>query len=85
MDIKDPTINLQGDEASSITSRSTPKSVAFGLVIGFILGIIIILMSYLKTLIIPYLLIIVLSFVFAVYRIYILVLRIHLCYNKIEM
>ena len=85
MDIKDPTINLQGDEASSITSRSTPKSVAFGLVIGFILGIIIILMSYLKTLIIPYLLIIVLSFVFAVYRIYILVLRSHLCYNKIEM
>ena len=85
MDIKDPTINLQGDEASSITSRSTPKSVAFGLVIGFILGIIIILMSYLKTLIIPYLLIIVLSLVFAIYRIYILVLRIHLCYDKIEM
>ena len=85
MDIKNPTINLQGDEESSITSKSTPKSVIAGLIIGFILGIIIILMSHLQTLIIPYLLIIALSLGFTLYRLYVLVLRIHMCYNKIEM
>ena len=75
MDIKNPTINLQGDESSSLVSKSTPKSMAFGLLIGFVLGIIIILMSNLKTLLLPYLIILVLSVVFAIYRVYILVLR----------
>lgn len=85
MDIKNPSINLQGDESSSITSKSTPKSIAVGLIIGFILGIIVILMSNLQNLMIPYILIIVASLVFTLYRVYVLILRIHLCYNKIEM
>ena len=85
MDIKNPTVNLQGNESASITSKSTPKSMAIGLLIGFILGIIVILMSDYRTLMLPYLIIIILSLAFAIYRIYMLVLRIHLCYNKIEM
>jgi hypothetical protein len=85
MDIKDPTINLQGDESSSLVSKSTPKSMIYGLLIGFTLGIIIILMSNLRTLLLPYLIILALSLAFAVHRIYILVLRIHMCYDKIEM
>ena len=43
MDIKNPTINAQGDEESSTTSKSTPQSIITGLVIGFVLGIIVIL------------------------------------------
>ena len=85
MDIKNPTINLQGDESSSVTSRSTPRSIIIGLVLGFLLGIVIILMSNMQNLLIPYLILIGFSFVFALYRVYILVLRIHMCYNKIEM
>jgi len=76
---------LQGNEEASITSKSTPKSLISGLIIGFILGIIIILMSNYKTLILPYLIILGISVLFAIYRIYMLILRIHLSYDKIEM
>ena len=85
MDIKNPSVNLQGNEASSITSKSTPKSIIFGLIIGFVLGLIVILMSNVQNLIIPYLLIIAISLVFAINRVYTLILRIHLSYDKIEM
>ncbi len=85
MDVKDPTINLQGDEQSSAVSKSTPKSIISGLVVGFIIGLIIIMMSGMQSLLVPYLLIIIGSVVFTVYRLYVLVLRIHLCYDKIEM
>lgn len=84
-DIKDPTVNNGGDEKSSTVSKSTPKSLVYGLVIGFIMGIIVILMSSLKHNIIPYLIIIVLAFIFMVYRVYTLILRINLKYDKIEM
>jgi hypothetical protein len=85
MDIKDPTINLQGNEQSSAVSKSTPKSIIAGLSIGFIIGFIIIMMAGMQSLLVPYLVIIIGSVVFTVYRLYILVLRIHLCYDKIEM
>lgn len=84
-DIKDPTVNNGGDEKSSAVSKSTPKSLIYGLTIGFIMGMIIILMSSLKHIIIPYVIIIVLAFIFMVYRVYTLVLRINLKYDKIEM
>lgn len=85
MDINNPTVNLQGNEDSSITSKSTPKSMVAGLIIGFVLGMIVILMSDFKSLMLPYLIIIALSVVFAIYRVYMLILRIHLRYDKIEM
>lgn len=85
MDIKNPTINAQGDEESSVTSKSTPKSIVVGLVIGFILGIIVILLSNLKYVIVPYAIIVILSLALAIYRVYMLILRINLCYDKIEM
>ena len=85
MDIKNPTINAQGDEDSSTTSKSTPQSIITGLVIGFVLGIIVILLSNLKHSIVPYALIIILSLALAIYRVYMLILRINLCYDKIEM
>lgn len=85
MDIHNPTINHQGSESSSMTSKSTPKSIALGLLIGFVLGIIVIIMSDVKYLVIPYVVIIVLSVIFAIYRVYMLILRIHLRYDKIEM
>ena len=85
MDIKNPTINLQGDEQSSVTSKSTPKSLLWGLIIGFILGIIVILMSGVQNVFLPYLIIIALAIVFTLNRVYTLVLRINLNYDKIEM
>ena len=85
MDIKNPTVNLQGDEQSSITSKSTPKSLLWGLIVGFILGMVVILMSGVENVILPYLIIIGLALVFAINRVYTLVLRINLSYDKIEM
>lgn len=85
MDVKNPTISAQGDEESSVTSKSTPKSIMAGLMIGFVIGIIVILMSGLKNAVIPYIVIIILSLAFAVYRVHFLILRTHLCYDKIEM
>ncbi|MBQ8725481.1 MAG: hypothetical protein IJY84_00020 [Clostridia bacterium] len=85
MDLKNPTVNLQGDEQSSTVSKSTPKSIIWGLVIGFILGLIVILMSGVENVVIPYLIIMGLSLVFAIYRVIVLILRINLTYDKIEM
>ena len=84
-DVKNPTINLQGNEEASTVSKSTPKSLIFGLAIGFIMGLIVIMMSTLENQLIPYLIIIALSFIFMVYRVYTMILRVNLCYEKIEM
>lgn len=85
MDIKNPTINLQGNEESSNTSKSTPKSLLIGLVIGFLMGLLIIMYSGGGNPLTAYLLLIVASIIFAVYRLWMLILRINLCYEKIEM
>ena len=85
MDIKNPTINLQGNEAASNTSKSTPKSLFIGLVIGFLMGLLVIMYSGGGNPLLAYLLMIVASIVFAIYRLRMLVLRINLCYEKIEM
>ena len=84
-DIKNPTVNMQGDESNATVSKSTPKSLIYGLMIGFALGITVILMSSLKNQLLPYLVINAAAFVFMIYRVYTLVLRINLCYDKIEM
>ncbi len=85
MDIKSPTINMQGNEAASTTSKSTPKSLISGLIIGFIMGLLVIMYSGGGNPLTAYLLLIVASVIFAVYRIRMLVLRINLTYDKIEM
>lgn len=84
-DIKNPTVCIQGNEDASTVSKTTPKALISGLIIGFILGIIVILMSEVENVLLPYLIILALSLVFMVYRVYTLILRIHLAYDKIEM
>ena len=84
-DIKNPTVNLQGNEESSTVSKTTPKALISGLIIGFILGITVILMSSMENQLIPYLIILGGSFIFMIYRVYTLALRINLSYDKIEM
>ena len=84
-DIKNPTVSNGGSEKSSTVSKSTPKCLIYGLVIGFIMGMIVILLSSMKNMLIPYIIIIALAFVFMLYRVYTLVLRINLRYDKIEM
>ena len=85
MDVKNPTIFLNGNDPSSTVTKSTPKGIIAGLVIATILGLGILLNCNLKNLLLPYLSILVLSIIFAIYRVYTLVLRVHLCYDKIEM
>ena len=85
MDIKSPSINMQDNEQASNASESTPKSLIIGLLIGFILGLIIIMSASSGSAVGPFLLIILLSLIFAVYRVWILILRINLAYDKIEM
>lgn len=84
MDIKSPKINMQGNEEGSKVSNSTPKSLISGLIIGFVMGLFIIMNSA-SGLIGPYLLMIVFALIFAVYRVWMLILRINLCFKKIEM
>ena len=84
-DIKDPTVITVGNEESSAVSKSTSKSLVYGLVVGFIMGIVVILMSSSENAVLPYLIIIGASLVFTIYRVYTLVLRINLRYDKIEM
>ena len=84
-DIKDPTVATMGDEKSATVSKSTPKSLIYGLVVGFAMGITMILMSSVENAVIPYLVIIGASLVFMIYRVNTLILRINLKYDKIEM
>ena len=84
-DIKSPTVNIEGNEEASTVSKCTPKCIVYGITVGFIMGIIVMLLSHLEAIVIPYIIILSLSFVFMVYRVYTLILRINLAYNKIEM
>lgn len=84
-DIKNPTINAVGDDEASTVSKSTTKCLIVGLLIGFILGMIVILMSNVSNQALPYWVIITLSFLYMVNRIVDLVLRINYNYDKIEM
>ncbi len=85
MDIKHPSVNMQGDEESSTTSKSTPRALVFGLLIGFVMGLFLIMTSSVENLYIPYILLIAFSLIFALWRVWTLILRIQLAYDKIEM
>lgn len=85
MDIKNPSKNFQGDEKSSAVSKSTSKSIVWGLIIGFLMGFTVISMATIKHTIIPYIILIVFGLVFMIRKIYVLILRINMQYDKIEM
>ena len=55
------------------------------LLIGALLGLIIILLSSMEKVLVPYFIIMGISFLFMIHRIILLILRIHSRYNKIEM
>lgn len=84
-DIQNPTISAVGDEESSTVSKSTTKCLVIGLLVGFILGMIVILMSAVKNPSLPYWIIIALSGLYMLNRIVDMVLRINCSYHKIEM
>ena len=84
-DIKNPTVLNMGDEKSATVRKSTPKSLSYGLAIGFVMGITVILLSSMKNAVAPYLIIIAAALVFMIYRVNTLILRINLRYDKIEM
>ena len=84
-DIKNPTTSLQGNEGASSVSKSTTRCLVYGLLIGFVLGIAVMLMSSMENVFVPYLIIIAASLVFMVYNINNLILRINLAYDKIEL
>ena len=85
MDIRHPSASMQGDEESSTTSKSTPRALISGLFLGFAMGLFLILMSSASNAVIPYVLLIAFSLIFALWRIWNLILRIQLAYDKIEM
>ena len=84
-DIQNPTISAVGDDESSTVSKSTTKCLVAGLLVGFILGMIVILMSGVRNPSLPYWIIIVLSGLYMVNRIVDMILRINCSYHKIEM
>ncbi|MBO7273498.1 MAG: hypothetical protein J6V22_01450, partial [Clostridia bacterium] len=65
MDIKHPSVCMQGDEEASTTSKSTPYALLSGLFIGFVMGLILILLSTVENVVMPYILLIALSVIFA--------------------
>lgn len=85
MDIKDPTINMQGNEDAANVGKNTTKSILYALFFGVLLGLVVILMANVKISFLSYLIILLFGIVFCIYRIYILILRINLRYDKIEM
>ena len=85
MDIKHPSVCMQGDEEASTTSKSTPYALLSGLAIGFVMGLFLILQSTAENAVLPYVLLIVISLIFALWRVWHLILRVQLAYDKIEM
>jgi ABC-2 type transport system permease protein len=85
MDIKNPSKNFQGDGKSSSVSKSTTKSIVYALLIGFLLGFTLILMASFKYIIVPYIIIIAFGLIFMLRKLFVLVLRINMQYEKIEM
>ena len=84
-DIKNPTVNMQGNEGASSVSKSTTRCLVYGLLIGFVLGLLVMLMSSMENIVVPYLIITALSLVFMIYNVNNLILRINSAYDKIEM
>lgn len=84
-DIKNPTISAQGDEAASTVSKSTTKCLVAGMLIGFIMGFVVMLMSGVENKLLPYFIIIGGAFIYMLNRVVNLVLRINHNYDKIEM
>lgn len=85
MDIKHPSVAIQGDSESSTTSKSTPYALVSGLLIGFVMGLFLIMQSTAEIPALPYVLLIVISLIFALWRVWHLILRVQLAYDKIEM
>ena len=85
MDIKNPIMNFQGNEDNSAMQKNTLKSTIAGLIIGIVMGMIVILFAFNEKVILPYILLLIAGIAFCIYRIYMLILRIHLQYDKIEM
>lgn len=85
MDIKKPILNYQGNEDNSAMQKNTVKSTILGLGIGIIMGLIVIGFAFNEMTIIPYVILLVLGLAFGIYRIYMLILRIYMQYDKIEM
>ena len=84
-DIKNPTVNMQGNEGASSVSKSTTRCLIYGLLIGFVLGLLVMLMSSMENVAVPYLIITAFSLVFMIYNVNNLILRINLAYDKIEL
>lgn len=84
MDIKQPILNYQGNEDNSAMKKNTVKSTILGLAIGIAMGMIVIAFAFNDMTIIPYILLLIAGIAFGIYRVYMLVLRIHLQYDKIE-
>ncbi len=84
-DVKNPTISAQGDEEASTVSKSTTKCLIVGLLIGFIMGMVVMLMSGVENKLLPYLVIIIGAFIYMLNRVVNLILRINHNYDKIEM
>ena len=85
MDIKHPSVCMQGDEEASTTSKSTPYALLSGLAIGFVMGLFLIMQSTVENVMLPYILLIAISLIFALWRVWTLILRVELAYDKIEM
>jgi ABC-2 type transport system permease protein len=85
LDIKNPTASLQGNENASTVGKNTTRCLIYGLLIGFALGLLMMLMSSAENIVVPYLIITALSLVFMIYNVNNLILRINLAYEKIEL
>lgn len=83
MDIKKPKLDWYSAEETS-SSGSLVKSMIVGMLMATVLGGIVILMAFTKAVFVPWLIILIIGLAFAIWRVYILVLRINLQYDKIE-
>lgn len=85
MDIRNPSIPVEGNRDMLYAGKNTTKSIIYALVIGVIIGMFIIFTSATKNVVVPYIILVVLGLIFMIHRLILLVLRINLQYERIEM
>ena len=85
MDVRDPAIPSQGNGDVPSAGKNTTKSIISALFIGVAIGAFIIFTSSMQNVAVPYIILSVLGLVFMLHRLVLLVLRINLQYEKIEM
>lgn len=84
IDVKNPVLDWYSDDEVTKVGANTPKSIVFGLLLAVGMGMVVILMATNPNIYLSWVLLLVFGVLFAIFRIYRLILRINLQFGRIE-